>query len=105
MDYCDTCKRMEMALSRLRQIIKRLRQSGSTSTDDIQSNDQVVTEIEQELREHKSHASDSQTFYRETIEVYRYVEADSITGGKSITHSGRRGASYKKACLYFNSKC
>ena len=34
LDYCDTCKRLEMELARQRQIIKRLRQSGSTSAED-----------------------------------------------------------------------
>lgn len=65
-DYCDFCKRMETELSRLRQTIKHLRQSGSATAEDIQSNEQSITQIEQELREHKSHASESQTFYRET---------------------------------------
>jgi hypothetical protein len=72
-DYCDTSKNIEMELSRPRQIIKHLLQSGSASADDIQSNEQVATEIEQELREYKSLASDSQTFYRKTNKVYRHV--------------------------------
>ena len=65
-DFCDTCKRLEMELSRLRQIIKRLRQSGSAIGDDIKSHEETVAEIEQELKEHKCSATDSQTFYRET---------------------------------------
>ena len=32
----------------------------------MQSNEQAVAEIEQELRDHKSHATEAQTFYRET---------------------------------------
>ena len=97
-DYCDSCKRMEMELSRLRQIIKRLRQSGSASADDIQSNEQVVTEIEQELREHKSHASESQTFYRETItkctDMWKEIEA--LTAKTSLSAEEEEELATKK---------
>lgn len=76
-DFCDTCKRLEIEQSRLRQIIKRLHQSGSASANDIQSHEQTVAEIEQELMEHKQGATESQTFYRETTvkcgESWKYI--------------------------------
>ena len=56
-DYCDSCKRMEMELSRVRQVIKHLREPGNASADRIQSNEQAVTEIERELRDHKTRAT------------------------------------------------
>ena len=78
-DYCDFCKRMETELSRLRQLIKCFRQSGSSSAEDIQSNKQAVAEIEQELRGHKSRATEAQAFYRETttkcLELWKDLEA------------------------------
>lgn len=58
---------MEMELSRLRLVTKRLRQSGNASADNIQFNEQAVTEIEQALKDHKIHATETQTFYRQTI--------------------------------------
>lgn len=87
-----------MELSRLRQIINRLRQSGSASADDIQSNEQVVTEIKQELREHKSHASESQTFYRETItkctDIWKEIEA--LTAKASLSAEEEEELATKK---------
>ena len=62
-DCCDTCKRLEMELCRLGQIIKRLHQSGSSSAGDIQSHEDAVADIERELKEHKLAATDAQTFY------------------------------------------
>ena len=79
LDYCDTCKRLEMELARLRQVIKRLRQSGSASMDQIQSNEHGITEIEQELKGHKAIATESQAFYRETtskcFQMWNDIEA------------------------------
>ena len=65
-DYCDTCKRLETELSRLRQIVKRLRQSGSASADNVQSYERSISDTEEELKGHKLSATQSQTFYRET---------------------------------------
>ena len=66
-DYCDTCKRLEVELARLRQIIKRLFQSGSTSSDEIKEHEKGVTDIEKELKDNKNSATESQQFYRETV--------------------------------------
>ena len=66
-DYCDTCKRLEMELSRHRQIIKRLCQSGSTSADKIVSHEQAIYDKEQELKDHKTSATESQEFYRSAV--------------------------------------
>ena len=67
--------------------------------DDIQSNEQVVTEIEQELREHKSHASDSQTFYRETIEkcTDMWKQIQSLVAKASLTAEEEELATKKHA--------
>lgn len=66
LDYCDSCKRLEMELSRNRQIIKRLRQSGSASAEDIQSKEQIIVDLKEELKDHKYSATKSQEVYRET---------------------------------------
>ena len=62
-DHCDTCKRLETELSRLRQIVKQLRQSGSASAEDVQSYDRSISDIDEELRRHKLGATETQTFY------------------------------------------
>ena len=58
-DYCDSCKHMEMELARLHQVIKRLCQSENASADNTPSNEWAVTEIEQKLRDHKTHATEA----------------------------------------------
>ena len=80
-DFCDTCKRLEIELSRLRQIIKRLRQSGSAIGDDIKSHEETVAEIEQELKEHKCSATDSPTgiLSRNDIQVLPVLEQHQYT--------------------------
>ena len=98
LDYCDTCKRQEMELSRLRQIIKRLRQSGSASADEIQSHEQTVGEIEQGLKEHKLAATDAQTFYRETTakcsEIWKNIE--TLMAKTLISAEEEQGLASKK---------
>ena len=89
-DYCDSCKRME--LSRLRQVIKRLRQSGNASADNIQSNEQAVTEIEQALKGPQNSCSWSTNFLsRNYSEVFQKVDRHRCFDGKDFTQHWRRG--------------
>ena len=74
----------------------------------MQSNEQAVAEIEQELRDHKSHATEAQTFYRETtakcLEMWKDLEAlMAKTSLSSEQASG--GASIQEAHIYINHKC
>ena len=67
-----------MELARQRQIIKRLHQSGSASAEKVQTKEHTV-ELERELKDHRASASESQTFYRETVtkclETWKVIES------------------------------
>lgn len=70
-DYCDTCKRLEMEISRSQQVIKRLRQSGSANADQIQQLEEEAQCAKTELTEHKKDATKAQDFHRDTIKKCR----------------------------------
>lgn len=67
-DYCDTCKRIETDLARGQQILRCLRQSGSSSATQLQQLEDENTANTDILKLHKEDASKAQDFYRETIE-------------------------------------
>ena len=52
----------ETELSRLRQIVKRFCQSGSASSDNVQSYERSISDTEEELKGHKLSATQSQHF-------------------------------------------
>ena len=67
-DYCDTCKRLEMEISRAQQVLKRLQQSGSATQIQLQELEDEKEAKSAELADHKKDASKAQEFHRETLE-------------------------------------
>ena len=52
-DFCDTCKEYQEDFARSRQIINRLKQSGSASEESIREHEKNMSVFSSKLREHR----------------------------------------------------
>ena len=66
-DYCNTCKGVKEEISCYSTTLKRLRQSGSTSGQELRSVQLEVETSEQTLISHKEEASAGRDYYNTTV--------------------------------------
>ncbi len=58
-DYCDTCKHLKEQQSRNRTILNRLRQSGSSSEEEIKTLESKKQDLDDKLSKHRDAATKS----------------------------------------------
>lgn len=68
LDYCDTCAKKNELIHAKQTTINRLKQTGTSSSDVVQSLEQEVASIRASLEEHKEIATKSHKYHKEMVE-------------------------------------
>ena len=82
-DYCDTCKYLKEQLSRNQAIFNRMQQSGSASGVEMRAMESTKSDLEEELREHKSTPMKAREFTR-------LAQGDVSSNGKTSCYLLRK---------------
>ena len=68
LDYCDSCARLKEKMRANRATLNRLQQSGSSSSEQLQSLEMQIEASRQELETHKQEAAKSHEYYKEMVD-------------------------------------
>jgi len=86
-DYFDTCKEYQEEVARARQIVNKLKQSGSASEESIREHDKNMISFSTKLREHKESTQESLEYYRRLASecAFTYKQIVSLMGKEKLT--------------------
>ena len=62
-DYCDTCQRLKEDISRKEAIMKQLIQSGNSTEEELQLNEEAIQVLHTESRQHAIDAANLEEAY------------------------------------------
>lgn len=68
LDYCDACARLKERMRASQTTLNRLKQTGSSTPEELQSLESQIQMTQQELEEHKQEAAKSHKYYKEMVE-------------------------------------